>query len=166
MPRSNRKPVRTHYRTATKSTKLPFVSRQKQSDGTSSVHFWSIDPVDNQGVGRELGTEFAAHYLQYLQDNPGPQVGSLLADIAKDIDFNDLNRKGQWFGFFSFLEGILINRTKTMDVFATLDAHNIRIAMSREAEDEYDMAAESAESIEALGVDKMPCRAIPVLGRL
>ena len=139
-------PLRTHYRTATESTKLPFVSRRKQPDGSNPVRFWAVDPVEDYCDGCHLGTEYAAHYLQYLQDNPSPAVGTLLTQIVKDIDFTDPKKKGLWVGFFSFLEKVLIDRARTMNVYVTLDAQNARRALIRAEIDEEERAADLLES--------------------
>lgn len=142
-------PLRTHYRTTTKPTKLPFVSRRKQPDGSKPVHFWDVEPVDGYCAGCRLGREYAAHYLQFLQDNSSPSTGALLTDIVRDIDFTDPEQKGLWVGFFTFVEKILIDRARTMNVYATLDAQNARYASIGADMDEYERAADAAEAAEA-----------------
>ncbi len=139
-------PSRTHYRTPTESTKLPFVSRRELPKGSNPVHYWAVDPVDDYSDGCKLGTEYAAHYLQYLQDNHQPSIGTLLTQIVKDIDYTNPQTKGQWVGFFSFLEGILIERARKMNVWATVDAQSARDALIHAEIDREERAAVAAKS--------------------
>lgn len=147
MARTSTSLPRTHYRTATKSTELPFVSVQKQADGSSPICFWAVDSIDDYCEGCNLGREYAAHYLQYLNDNLSASIGTPLplTWIVRHIDFNNPQKKGTWIGFISFLEKILIDRIRTIDVYATLDELNASYAATRARVAEYNRITELEE---------------------
>ncbi len=145
MARTRTSLPRTHYRTTTESTKLPFVRKQEHANNSRSTCYWAVDSVDDYGDACDLGMEYAAHYLQYLQDNSSAPLGTPLNWIVRDIDFNNPKQRGIWIGFFSFIQKILTDRARTMNVYATLDAINARHDAICAEIDEYDRITELEE---------------------
>jgi len=84
---------------------------------------------------------------KYIADSSpkGDPGDNLLGFIAESIDFNDEARKGQWVGFFSYLERVLLFHAQRSDVFAEIDRHRAELAeMSSEVEAELDRAGRAA----------------------
>lgn len=113
-------PPRRHYRGSDQFEMLPFVERDK--DGISIRRYWHVPPTDDYRLACRIGSEYAAHLVQYLKDNPEHVGIDILGDIVRDIDFGDEGRrKGYWVGFFSHLERILYAQAEHSDPFADLD---------------------------------------------
>ncbi|MFZ6673955.1 hypothetical protein [Undibacterium sp. Xuan67W] len=100
---------------------LPFVLRLKRSD--KKLHNkWHVIPTDDYGLACANGTEYAAHFAQYLKDNPCMVGSNLLGNIVADIDFSDTTAtKGYWVGLFSHLERLIYAAARDTDVFANVD---------------------------------------------
>lgn len=80
---------------------LPFVSKTKGR----LLNFWDVPQDLDYGEACIKGREFAAHFVQYLKDNPGCAGSNYLGFIARDIDFGDKSEtSGIWVGFFTYLE--------------------------------------------------------------
>lgn len=102
----NHPTTRTCVQAAT--TELPFI---EQGDGAI---FWSVPPAECYSVACIVGTDYAAHFLQYLSDNPKKVGMNLLGIITSSINFSDeSDSKGYHIGFFSELESALIYGSKT-----------------------------------------------------
>lgn len=102
----NRPTPRTYVQAAT--AELPFI---EQGDSTIC---WNAPPAECYGEACIIGTDYAAHFLQYLSDNPRETGSNLLGVIASSIDFSDQSdNKGYHVGFFSQLESALIYGSKT-----------------------------------------------------
>ena len=79
---------------------------------------WAIQSTDDYGFACRKGQEYAAHLVQYMQDNPSWVGSNLISSIVKDMDFNDeTTTKGYYVGFFSYLEKILWNFTNVHDAW-------------------------------------------------
>ncbi|MFZ6774299.1 hypothetical protein ACO0LB_16440 [Undibacterium sp. SXout7W] len=122
---------------------LPFVVRLKK--GKKLHNNWAVTPTNDYGLACFLGAEYAAHFAQYLQDNPGTVGMNLLGHIVTDIDFNDATAtKGYWVGFFSHLERLIFATARQIDVFADVDrvhANTAAILAAREQEAQEDRKA-------------------------
>ncbi len=137
------KPARRDYKPEQKPVSpslLPFVFRPKR--GSKGASDWCVTPTDDYGLACEIGREYAAHFVQFMKDNPSWVESNKLGIIASDIDFTDESgAKGYWVGFFSYLERLIYAQAKHIDVFADVDLVNARYAKIKaarelEAEDE------------------------------
>jgi len=98
---------------------LPFILKSR--GGLVKFNNWDVPPTDNYGLACNVGREYAAHFVQYLKDNPSVVGSNLLGRIAADIDFKDKTAaKGYWVGFFAHLECLIHAQSKNIDVFADL----------------------------------------------
>ena len=117
---------------------LPFVGRPKRPG--LGKNFWDVPRTANYGEACARGREYAAHFIQYLKDNPFWVGGNLLGGIAADIDFSDESAaKGYWVGFFSHLERFIYTAARSADVFADLERQQAiyaEIEANRQAERE------------------------------
>ncbi|MFT4174072.1 MAG: hypothetical protein QM639_16030 [Rhodocyclaceae bacterium] len=108
-------------------TALPFVYRPAR--GFKNFSNWRVAPTDDYGLACEIGRLYAAHFAQYMKDNPACVGANMLGAIAKHIDFKDKSgAKGYWVGFFSQLEFLIHAAAKHMDVFADAERINARYA--------------------------------------
>lgn len=116
--------------------RLPFVDR-KPAHGAPASH-WSLPHTDDYGEACAVGRECAAHFAQYLKDNPGMAGSNRLGDIAKDIDFrSEAAVKGYWVGFFAQLEHWILAGVRERDVFEDTNAQHlegVRIEANRQLE--------------------------------
>ena len=104
---------------------LPFVLNE--SVLRKGINRWHVKPIENYTEACKLGNEYAAHFVQYLKDNPNDAGSNLLGIIASDIDFKDETcAKGYWIGFFSYLELQLYKRAKKRNVFRDLVKHRAK----------------------------------------
>ena len=100
---------------------LPFVSQKENGRTRGRPKRWDVPEVADYGEACAKGSEYAAHFIQYLKDNPFWVGSSLLGGIAADIDFNDdTAAKGYWVGFFSHLERYIHSASRFVDVFGDL----------------------------------------------
>ncbi|MBC3864342.1 hypothetical protein H8K32_19785 [Undibacterium jejuense] len=100
---------------------LPFVRKLKRSS-KKAYNNWDVKPTDDYGVACSIGTEYAAHFAQYLKDNRCMAGSNLLGHIALDIDFSDTSpAKGYWVGFFSYLENLIYEAAREIDIFSDVD---------------------------------------------
>ena len=100
---------------------LPFVYRPKR--GHKGASNWHVPPTDDYVAACKVGREYAAHFAQFLRDNPELAGGFALGWIAADIDFEDESgAKGYWVGFFSHLERLIAATAARIDPFADADA--------------------------------------------
>lgn len=103
-------------------SELPFVSSSEALSDNRAVNYWSAPAIDDYAEACMIGKEFAAHFVQYLKDNPAVVASNQLGLIVNDMDFDDTSAaKGYWVGFFSYLERLLYAQAKRMDVFADLE---------------------------------------------
>ncbi|WP_308364314.1 MULTISPECIES: hypothetical protein [unclassified Microbulbifer] len=101
---------------------LPFVYRPGRGNKKAKRSNWKLPPVDDYGLACDLGREYAAHFVQYLKDNPFWVGKNLLGHILADIDYQDSTAaKGCHVGFFSHLERLLYAQAARMDVFDDVD---------------------------------------------
>ncbi|WP_341674960.1 hypothetical protein [Niveibacterium sp. SC-1] len=106
---------------------LPFVRIPRRVREQSC--YWRVPPTDDYGLACDIGRECAAHYVQYLKDNPRAAGMNTLGRIAADIDFRDEGgAKGYWVGFFSHLERLICAQANRMDVFEDLARVNAVVA--------------------------------------
>lgn len=126
-------PAHNHYRPAwTLLTELPFIVgpqhyRKRGIRRTGSL--WHVSPTDDYQQALATGREYAAHFVQYLLDNPFMAGANLLGRIATDMDFHDASAaRGYWIGFFSYLEQLLYAQSIQRTAFVDLDRLNQRVA--------------------------------------
>jgi hypothetical protein len=115
---ASRSTRRTCKSIVNKSTfsQLPFIHTKHHE--FNPVSNWHVPPTEGYSQACDTGREYAAHFAQYLRDNPDMCGANLLGAIARDIDFKDSsNAAGYWVGFFSYLERIIFAKTQRMDVF-------------------------------------------------
>lgn len=123
-------PLRRRYLPAadiTSPAELPFVQQRRR--GAAITSYWHLPPVADYGQACALGREYAAHFAQFIKDNPAWTGANLLARIARDIDFADESpAKGCWVGFFAQIERLLHAGARLTDVFADVDQVNAQVA--------------------------------------
>lgn len=122
---------------------LPFQRAPRCMKEIHEVPFcnWYVPRVDDFHLACRIGQEYAAHFVQYLKDDPSVAPNNILGDIVKDIDFEDQSdAKGYWVGFFTELSFYLTEGVKNIDVFKEMD--------KRIAECER-LSAEDEEGIES-----------------
>ena len=124
------RPARRNYKPGEKRVSmadLPFVYRPRRGFKNSSN--WRVAPTDDYGMACEIGREYAAHFTQFLKDNPRVVGSNMLGNIVEDIDFSDKScATGYWVGFFSQLERLIFISAQLVDVFADVDKINARYA--------------------------------------
>lgn len=137
-------PARRDYKPEIKPASLsalPFVYRPKR--GFKNASNWRVPPTDDYGLACKIGREYAAHFVQYLKDNPCWVGSNTLGHIVAGIDFKDeTGAKGYWVGFFSHLERLIHAQAQRMDVFADVDRINAYYA---EIADKRALEAETEE---------------------
>lgn len=119
-------PARRDYKPEVKPASLsalPFVFRPKR--GFKNASNWRVPPTDDYGLACEIGREYAAHFVQFMKDNPYWVGSNTLGAIVSAIDFKDESgAKGYWVGFFSHLERLIYATAQRIDVFADVDKIN------------------------------------------
>jgi hypothetical protein len=119
-------PARPEYKpVANESTfaKLPFID--SPTHGFTNASNWHMPPTEDYAEACGIGREYAAHFAQYLKDNPDMCGANSLGIIARDIDFeNTSGAAGYWVGFFSHLEGMVLAQAQGTDVYSELDKAN------------------------------------------
>jgi hypothetical protein len=82
---------------------LPFVASGKR--GRAGILGWDVStqPARDYGEQCEIGTAFAARFVEYLGHHPDAVGSASLGWIAQDIEFNDPTVRGYWVGFFCAL---------------------------------------------------------------
>jgi hypothetical protein len=103
---------------------LPFEHGPKCLEELGRVPFchWYVPRIDDYELACRIGMEYAAHFVQYLKDDPSAVPNNILGQIVRDIDFDDdSDAKGYWAGFFTELSRYLLKCARRMDVFAELD---------------------------------------------
>ncbi len=117
-------PRRSYQPATISNTALPFIAgpRYYRKKGrTRCGNLWDVPHTDDYDYARMLGSVYAAHFTQYLRDNPHTVGHNLLGRIATDMDFHDASAKrGYWIGFFSFLEYLLAGQAVQQPVFDCL----------------------------------------------
>lgn len=125
--RVDRRPSRRSYAPELKAvpiTALPFV---RTSVGPARERgWWVVPPVPNTARGYtdavNLGRDYAAHFAQYLKDNPDEAGANWLGVIAGSIEFSCTSAaQGYWVGFFSHLERYILATAYRVDLFADVD---------------------------------------------
>lgn len=131
-------PARRNYKPEpayTPTSELPFVFKGTRKQVRNN---WHVPPTDDYALACDIGREYAAHFAQWLKDNPGMVGSNALGRIAAEIDFSDnSNAKGYWIGFFAHLERLIHATAQRIDVFSDIDsigAHYSEIAAKRAAE--------------------------------
>lgn len=118
-------PARRSYKPAlavTPMTELPFVRRQRRDQ----TNHWHVPPAQSYRQAFDIGLEYAAHFVQYLQDNPTDM--NELSWILEDIDFHDDKpAKGYYAGFTWYLNRI-IQHAARVNAFADVDEVRARYA--------------------------------------
>jgi hypothetical protein len=110
---------------------LPFV--RTKEEGFKYITNWHVPPTDDYSQACKTGREYAAHFAQYLKDNPDMCGANTLGIIARDIDFQNTSATaGYWVGFFSHLERIILAQTQCLDVYADVDKINAYYAEMEE----------------------------------
>ena len=116
-------PARRDYRVL--NTELPFIASPRHYSKHGPAHcgsLWHVHRIKDYEQARAIGREYAAHFAQYLKDNPEIVGQNLLGRIATDMDFHDASAKrGYWIGFFSYLEHLIYAQAVQRPVFADLD---------------------------------------------
>jgi hypothetical protein len=116
-------PIRRTYEPEIKPlsiSALPFVYRPRR--GFKDASNWHMPPTDDYGQACRFGRECAAHFIQYLKNNPDSVESNLLGHVASAINFKDeTGAKGYWVGFFSHLERLIEFGARHVDVFADVD---------------------------------------------
>ena len=127
-------PSRRHYRAL--KTDLPFIAGPQHFLKHGSPRFgslWHVHRINNYEQARAIGREYAAHFAQYLKDNPEIVGQNLLGRIASDMKFDDTSAKrGYWIGFFSYLEHLIHAQAIQRPVFTDLDGFNASLATGYE----------------------------------
>ena len=116
-------------------TSLPFISSpryyQKQGDPRCGT-LWRVPRTGDYEHARTVGQRYAAHFAQYLKDNPASVGHNLLGRIATDIDFHDASAKrGYWIGFFSFLEQLIYAQATQQSAFDVLKSFQTEMTAQR-----------------------------------
>lgn len=93
----------------------------KEMESVPCCH-WYVPRIDDYELACRIGMEYAAHFVQYLKDEPDAVPNNILGYIARDIDFDDdSDAAGYWVGFFTEISRYLMKGAKRIDVFAELD---------------------------------------------
>lgn len=118
-------PARRNYKAELEEVSaraLPFVSKQDRSK--PGKKYWDVKPINDYSLACNIGAEYAAHFVQYLKNNPNDVEINLLGSIVEDMDFtDDSGAKGYHVGFFTYLEFLLYKSVKKRKVFHDLDKH-------------------------------------------
>lgn len=96
--------------------KLPFIAPGSKCQ-------WLPPPSLDYQSSCVKGREHAAHFAQFLKDNPLASGGNSLARLVRSIDFKDSQQQGYWLGFFSYLELLILDGALNRPVFADLRAY-------------------------------------------
>jgi hypothetical protein len=105
---------------------LPFVHRPKR--GNKSATMWRVTPTEDYRLAYTIGTEYAAHFVHFLRDNPARPGGGVLRKILADADLNDSSPTGGYVdGFIHYLELLLYHQARQMDLYAYADQCHERI---------------------------------------
>jgi hypothetical protein len=103
-------------------SQLPFI--QTQNNEFTPLNNWHVPLTNNYRQACKTGREYAAHFAQYLKDNPEMCGANTLGIIARDIDFKNTSATaGYWVGFFSHLERLIVKRTQRLNVYS--DVHSV-----------------------------------------
>ena len=123
-------PARHYYRpTPARITQLPFIASARYASrhgrGLKSC-LWLVNRhITDPDKATLIGREYAAHFAQFLKDNPTQAGSNLLGRIAAEIRYNDPTAaSGYWIGFFSYLERLIAERAAQCVVFDELDRFN------------------------------------------
>ena len=125
-------PPRRDYRVL--NTELPFIASPYHYCLKHRVRrhgsLWHVHCIQDYEQARVIGREYAAHFAQYLKDNPEIVGQNLLGRIATDMDFHDVTaRRGYWIGFFSYLEHLISAQAQQRPVFDDLDRFNASLTV-------------------------------------
>ena len=66
-------------------TKLPFVQDVKVGPRRTERNFWCVPEVECYGEANAIGAQYAADWLQYLQENPGVVGSGITGWLAKEM---------------------------------------------------------------------------------
>lgn len=106
--------------------RLPFVGAK----------YWNVEPTDDHSYACDAGNAYAAHYIQYLHDNP-VQVGFTLTDIAREVTY-DKPTLGYAFGFFGFIEEVLFRFSQDNNIWAYYMVQKAELKKTKEEQSEKD----------------------------
>ena len=122
-------PKRRSYSSSIISSELPFIVSPlyfRKRGSQRCGHLWHVPRTNDYHHACATGRLYAAHFAQYLKDNPQTVGHNLLGHIATDIDFHDTSAKrGYWIGFFSYLEQLIhaqAGQRRVFDDLAQFDA--------------------------------------------
>ncbi|UJB32452.1 hypothetical protein [Chromobacterium sp. Beijing] len=112
------------------SALLPFV---RFCPGHTYPHYWQMPtPSKDLLADHAYGRECAAHLLQWMKDNREYVGKGLLSRVARDIDFDDRDGRGQWMGFFNYLEIMMLLGADRVRVYRHVDSqHQIYLALGQ-----------------------------------
>lgn len=116
------------YYASNLATELPFIAsplyfRKRGSNRCGNL--WHVPRTNDYDHACATGRLYAAHFAQYLKDNPQTVGHNLLGHIATDIDFHDTSAKrGYWIGFFTYLEQLIFEHAAQRPVFDDLAQFN------------------------------------------
>ena len=127
-------PLRRDYRVL--NSELPFIASPYHYRNKHRVRrcgsLWHVHCIANYEQARTIGREYAAHFAQYLKDNPEVVGQNLLGRIVTDMDFHDASAKrGYRIGFFSYLEQLIYAQAVQGPVFDHLDRFNTCLTVQR-----------------------------------
>lgn len=119
-------------------TELPFVKDIKTAPRDRTRCFWSVERTSDYGAACDTGREYAAHYLQYLRQNPHCR-GMLLTQIVAAMGAagalhpaaGRLARDGTHgyaVGFLSLLDHVLQSALAGADPYAIAEFERDRYA--------------------------------------
>jgi hypothetical protein len=95
--------------------------------GSYDVNMWFPPKIDDYTEACLVGAEWAAHFAQFLKDNPSDAGTNLIGHIAEAINYKDTSAvKGYWVGFFCHVERLILRAAKDIDVFDDIDEINAR----------------------------------------
>ena len=122
-------PKRANYRFSRMlNSELPFIAgpRYFRKRGSQRCgNLWHVSRTNDYDQACATGRLFAAHFAQYLKDNPQTVGHNLLGHIATDMDFHDTSAKrGYWIGFFTYLEQLIYAQVAQRRVFEDLERYN------------------------------------------
>ena len=105
-------------------TKLPFVQDVKVGPRRTERSFWCVPEMDSYGEANAIGAQYAADWLQYLQENPDMVGSGITARFAQEMyqgGGDAAGSKGIAVGFWVLIEAAL-TRAGGFDHYAEAEA--------------------------------------------
>ncbi len=119
-------------------TDLPFVADVKTPRGRTVRNFWHVPSVGCYGTANVIGAQYAADFLEYLQNNPDPAGLGLLSRIVVAMRAAETyidESHGITVGFFSLIEAALAHKGTSFDHYAHAEAQARRVSAFLEAQE-------------------------------